>query len=334
MPGGGSSSRFQRHGSEVYKDYPSVPSWVINALPEKWRYRVLKGEAFIVRDPNPKKGWMICLNVSKGIRCYKIFTKYDTVLYRLVALLEVFKCLSIHEIAYMLGVPYTYANSYVQHYKSAGILEKDGVCYKINTEHPQYEMIKEELSRRDDIWAKINPLLKERVVYTTSITTTTLSSRPQKSASDTLAEEYQKVNSFKEEYTTRLLFVEREQKRKEESEREQTGSSVSKPKKNFRSIEEVLEIARSLLGEEFDDDVRRVIEAFYRVAAESSSVYVSVPRRGDRYEALRTALGLEDIPYRDFVMIVELLEQKRIIWCNDYGRYHKCRLNRDILEKR
>jgi len=125
-------------GSEVNKDYPSLPKWVWDSLPEYWRQMVFERRALIVKDP--KRGWCLCYSIAGEFKCYKILRKSDTMATIIAKIFEKM-CLTIKDFAWLIGLDYQLAKGYIYYYKQASLLRRSGFAYCLNYEHPQVPIL-------------------------------------------------------------------------------------------------------------------------------------------------------------------------------------------------
>jgi len=126
------------HEEDSYKDFPAMPRWVFEVLPEKWRQMLERRRAIIVRDP--RRGYVICTWIAGETRCWKILRKFDTRGLRILAVLRS-DCASISDIARLAGLDYSTTKNYIYYYYYAGILSRDGPFFCVNYEHPQINYI-------------------------------------------------------------------------------------------------------------------------------------------------------------------------------------------------
>ena len=121
-----------------YKDYPSMPRWVFEVLPEKWRQMLEKRRAIIVRDP--RRGYVLCTWIAGEMKCWKILRKFNTRGLQVVAVLAR-ECATVSDVAKLLGLDYYTTYRYISYYYYAGILSRDGPFFCVNYEHPQINYI-------------------------------------------------------------------------------------------------------------------------------------------------------------------------------------------------
>ncbi|RLE65546.1 MAG: hypothetical protein DRJ38_03610 [Thermoprotei archaeon] len=131
---GKSTSDSRARSEEGYKDYPTLPRWVFEVLPEKWRSMLEKGRAIIVRDP--RRGYVICTWMAGEMKCWKILRKFSARGLQVLAVLQ-HGCATVSDVARLLGLDYYTTYRYISYYYYASLLTREGPYFCINYEHPQ-----------------------------------------------------------------------------------------------------------------------------------------------------------------------------------------------------
>lgn len=113
----------------------AIPKWVLKVLPHRWRRMISEGRASIRRDPS--LGYILCTED----KCWKILKKLGGDAARLAKVMYRYRCLTILDVARLLGVPRSSVYARLRYYLDAGLLYRDGPFFCLNMDHPQIPLL-------------------------------------------------------------------------------------------------------------------------------------------------------------------------------------------------